>query len=184
MAAATDQQPAAELPACLHLGCGDDYREGALNVDANPDSAADRLLDIAETPWPFPDDAFARVEAHHLVEHLADTEAFFVEAARVLAPGGTLELTVPLGVNCFTDGDHEWPPWTYERPEQYSTAHRRPWDPSVPLRLVARDVQVWLGGPLAKLSPAFRAAARVWPAWAAERCYGGELTAVYRRMEP
>lgn len=171
---------AASLPDALHLGCGDDYRNGALNVDVNPTSAADDILDVSETPWPYPADAFTRVEAHQLVEHLEDREAFFSEAGRVLAPDGTLVVSTPLGVNAATDDDHAPPHWTYDTPEQYSRPHRRAWDPDVPLRLEDRRVNVWLGGPLAALSPVFQAAADAWPAWAAHRCYGGELTAIYR----
>lgn len=170
------------LPTCLHLGCGDDYHEGALNVDINPDSEADRILDVSETPWPWPDRAFSRIEAHHLVEHLTEPADFFHEASRTLTPGGQLVVTVPLGVNAKTDGDHEPPAWTHERPEQYSVEHRRPWDPTIPLRLVDRRPNVWLGGPLAKATPVFQALSEVWPAWVCERCYGGELTVVYERV--
>ena len=171
-------------PNVLHLGCGEDYRNGALNVDINPDSEADRIYDISKTPWPWPDGSFKRIEAKHLVEHLESPTEFFREAGRVLRQSGTLEITVPLGVNARTDGDHEPPMWTYERPEQYSRTHRRAWDPQVPFRLIERDLNVWLGGPLSKLTPAFQCAAQYWPAWAAERCFGGELKAVFRRCSP
>lgn len=167
----------------LHLFCGEDYRADAINVDANPDVDPDLVLDLTNYPWtPFSDESVWKIEARHGVEHLADLAAFFAECARVLKPGGTLTVTVPLGANARTDNDHETV-WTYETPEQYSRLHRRPWDPDVPFDLVNRDVRTWLGGPLAPLSPLFRAASRIWPAWAAERCYAGELTAVYRRCE-
>lgn len=185
MAAKSKPEPAprrGSLPGALHLGCGDDYHEDALNVDVNPESAADECLDVTETPWPYPDGSFSRVEAHHLVEHIDDRAAFFHEAARVLSPGGVLVVTTPLGVNAATDDDHEPPHWTYETPTQYSRSHRRAWDPDVPLRLEDRRVNVWLGGPLAAATPLFQAAAVVWPAWTAQRCYGGELTAHYRRL--
>ncbi|MFD1526045.1 MULTISPECIES: class I SAM-dependent methyltransferase [Halobacteriales] len=167
----------------LHLFCGEDYREEAINVDANPDVDPDLVLDLTDYPWtPFEDDSVTYIEARHGLEHLADPTAFFEECARVLRSGGTLEITVPLGVNARMDNDHETK-WTYETPEQYSAPDRRPWDPEVPFELVDRNVRTWLGGPLAPLTPLFQAAARRWPAWAAARCYGGELTAVYRRVE-
>lgn len=167
----------------LHLGCGDDYRDGWLNVDANTASAADVIADVTDVPWSFADEtSVSRIEAHHLVEHLPDRAGFFRECVRVLSPGGTLTVTVPLGTNAKTDHDHVPPHWTHETPEQYSRPHRRPWDPDLPLALTSRDVRVWLGGPFGVASPLLQAAARRWPAWAAERCYGGELTASYRRL--
>lgn len=167
----------------LHLFCGEDYRSDAINVDANPDVDPDVVLDLTDYPWaPFDGDSVDHIVARHGVEHLSDPAAFFQECGRVLGPGGTLSVTVPLGTNARTDNDHETV-WTYETPEQYSLHHRRPWDPEVPFELVDREVSVWLGGPFSPLSPIFRLASRVWPAWAADRCYGGELTAVYRRCE-
>lgn len=169
-------------PTCLHLGCGDEYREGWLNVDANPDSTADVVADVTDTPWSFAEaDSVKLIEANHLVEHIDNRDDFFIECARVLEPGGELTISVPLGVNAKTDDDHSPPCWTWGKPERFSQSHRRPWDPDIPLELINRDVEVWLGGPLAPASPLFRAAARVWPAWAAERCFAGELTAIYRR---
>ncbi len=151
-----------------------------MNAAVDPDV----VLDLTSYPWePFDDACAWAIEARHGVEHLADPAAFFAECGRVLAPGGTLEITVPLGVNARTDNDHETS-WAYATPEQYSLPDRRPWDPEVPFELLERDVSVWLGGPLSTLSPAFRALARRWPAWAAERCYGGELTATFRRVDP
>lgn len=168
----------------LHLGCGDDYRAGWTNVDANPDSPADIVADISETPWDFATaNTVDRIDAHQLVEHLPDREAFFEECARVLAPDGRLTVSVPLGMNAQTDSDHEPPAWTYETPEQFSCLHRRPWDPDLPLELLDREVNVWLGGPLAGLTPLFQAAARLWPAWAAYRCYAGVLKMTFRKID-
>lgn len=166
----------------LHLGCGQDYRDGWLNVDANPVVDPDVVADVTDTPWSFADDAAATViEAHQLVEHLADREAFFAEACRVLNHDGILRVSVPLGANARSDDDHKTE-WTYRTPQQYSRAHRRPWDPDLPLELVNRSLDVWLAGPLSPGTPLLRAASRIWPAWAAERCYAGVLTATYRRL--
>lgn len=172
-----------DLPSVLHLGCGDDYHDGALNVDVNPDSAADELYDITDIPWPWPDGVFERIEAHQLVEHLPDRVAFFAEAARVLATDGELVISVPLGRNAITDDDHETN-WGYATPEQFCQEQRRPWDPDVPFVLVERDLpHLQLGGPLGPLSPMLHSLARRWPDWAAYRCYVGVLEARYRRVD-
>ena len=44
---------------------------------------------------PFPDDAFDRVIASEILEHIPDDEQAMAELARVLRPGGTMAITVP-----------------------------------------------------------------------------------------
>ena len=44
---------------------------------------------------PFPDDAFDRVIASEILEHIPDDEQAMHELARVLRPGGTMAITVP-----------------------------------------------------------------------------------------
>jgi SAM-dependent methyltransferase len=44
---------------------------------------------------PFPDDAFDRVIASEILEHIPDDEQAMRELARVLRPGGTMAITVP-----------------------------------------------------------------------------------------
>lgn len=168
----------------FHLGCGDDYRHDWTNVDVNPDVEPDIVADLAETPWEFvPADGAEVIEARHVVEHLEDRAAFFRAAAAALRPFGALRITVPLGANFDTDSDHVGPAWTWRTPEQFSQSHRRPWDPDVPLDLVSREVDVWFGGPFSKASPLLRLAAHKWPDWASTRCFAGELTAVYRKVD-
>ncbi|REA03481.1 hypothetical protein DEQ92_10305 [Haloferax sp. Atlit-6N] len=166
----------------LHLGSGPDYRDGWTNVDVNEDADPDVVADLTK-PWDFASDDVRVIEAHHVVEHLEDRTAFFVEAAKALRPNGILRITVPLGSNFDTDSDHVAPRWTWRTPEQFSRAHRRQWDPDIPLELVHREVDVWLGGPLSPASPLLRLAAQRWPDWASSRCYAGELTAVFRRCD-
>jgi predicted SAM-dependent methyltransferase len=79
----------------LHLGSGDVIRAGWVNVDIHP--AANLRLDVRR-PWPFADGSAIEVYAEHLFEHLAwpgEARHFLAEARRVLAPGGTLRLSVP-----------------------------------------------------------------------------------------
>lgn len=177
----TGQKGHHQRPETLHLGCGDDYRAGAINVDVREDSAADLVFDITDDWDPIADASMWRVEAHHVLEHIAEPAHVFAEAARVLRDGGQLIITVPLGVNAATDLDHAHA-WTFRTPEQFSQTHRRPWDPDVPFDLVGRHADVWFGGPLSKASPLLRLAALRWPAWAARRCYAGELWTRYQRQ--
>lgn len=103
----------ADLPvtgaAVLELGCGTgkntswlaeharsvvamDFSEGMLSRARTRVTAAhvDFLRHDITQPWPLPDAAFDVVVGNLVLEHVASLAPVFVEAARVLCPGGTL----------------------------------------------------------------------------------------------
>lgn len=93
-------------PRRLNLGCGDVHRDGFVNVDRDPASAADVVLDLDRFPYPFGDDTFERVEMSHILEHLEHTREVLSEVARILAPGGILVIRVPHFSRGFTHWEH------------------------------------------------------------------------------
>jgi len=95
-------QPDADI---LNLGCGEDYRDGAWNVDISRDVTADEYVDLNQAPWPWPDDAFKTVIAKHVLEHLDPVP--WGELERVLADRGTLILEYPIGHTRFEDTTHK-----------------------------------------------------------------------------
>lgn len=123
----------------LHLGCGNDYREGWHNVDINL-VECDEQLDITDTPWPYPADSVDRIAAHHVIEHCDDVESVFRECKRVLKPVRALVVTVPIGYNALADPDHKHE-WMWQTPEFY--CGERHWDVDVGLSVVYRDVTLW-----------------------------------------
>jgi len=140
---------------------------------------ADHQFDLSEE-WPIATASVDGIVANHVVEHL-EAAHVFEQAGEALRAGGWLEITVPLGENARTDPDHTHE-WTYGTPARFCRAESEHWDASTPFSLQDIEVEGWLGGPLAPLSPAFNALGKVWPAWVAERCYAGELTARYWRV--
>lgn len=163
----------------IDVGAGEDPDPRATETaDIRP--TADHQFDVREE-WPFPEDYADMIIARHLVEHLSDPTHFFDEAARVVRPGGRLEIVLPIGQNAITDLDHEQE-WLYCTPEQYCVDQQRPWDPDTQFRLVKRDIDVYLGGPISPLTPVLQAVATIWPAWATYRCDTGELRAQYTRV--
>jgi SAM-dependent methyltransferase len=96
----------------LHLGCGNDYREGYVNVDMG-DCKCDLKHDISVIPWPFEDDFFDGILALHVLEHLPKEHfpEYVREMRRVCKNGAFWEIKVPeAGSNNFwTDPTHTMP---------------------------------------------------------------------------
>lgn len=78
-----------------NLGCGNDYREGMLNVDIDPGVEPDRIVDLDARPWPFARDEFGLVLMDNVLEHLDDTKASIEELARVVEPNGVALVSGP-----------------------------------------------------------------------------------------
>ncbi len=78
----------------LNIGCGFAKKPGWLNADYMPNCHPDIVFD-ANAPWPFPDESFFEIYASHVFEHIPNWWGAFLEASRVLKPGGILEIRVP-----------------------------------------------------------------------------------------
>lgn len=124
----------------LHLGCGDDYREDALNIDAVESVNPDIVHDLDETPWPVETNAYREVIANHVLEHLTDTDVALSEIQRVLRPGGRAVVRVPIGVDARADPTHKHE-WTWRTPEFYTG--KRHWDSDICLWVVSREIRLW-----------------------------------------
>lgn len=148
----------------LNLGCGDDHRDGWVNVDIAAAVEPDVVHDLDDIPWPWPDNSVTEIEARHVFEHLRDPQAAFAESARVLEPGGRLVWTYPIGHTRFEDTTHRWY-WnwhsgpfqagargdhTHETPDHWRVADSEyQWHMSAPepLALLYTKYRAWLHGP-------------------------------------
>jgi SAM-dependent methyltransferase len=124
----------------LHLGCGEDYREDFLNVDVDDSVNPDHVIDLNDTPWPFPDEEFRHILARHCFEHLDDLHAALRECTRLLRDGGTVKIALPMGLDQRADQTHQHD-WTW-RTAEFATGVRH-WDDDVGLELVEREVTLW-----------------------------------------
>lgn len=79
----------------LHLGCGNVYKDGWINVDIDSE-VADLVQDLRD-PLPYANDSFDFIFAEHFIEHLTQVDAknLLQECYRVLKRGGVLRLTTP-----------------------------------------------------------------------------------------
>lgn len=80
----------------LNLGCGADYRDGYINIDARADIRADVVCDIS-TLEPVPEAIADEIFAHDCLEHLPFREIRSTLKLwfDVLRPGGSIEIQVP-----------------------------------------------------------------------------------------
>lgn len=83
------------MPIKLHLGCGDEYRPGYLNIDRYDRSVADIVSDVIQLP--FESSTIDEIEADQLIEHMDYVHGRYAlnEWFRILKPGGRLVLETP-----------------------------------------------------------------------------------------
>lgn len=82
----------------LEIGGGTLVEPGVVNLDPVHGSSGWRQC-AQITPWPCEAGTFTSIKASHVMEHIpagAERIAVFNEAHRVLAPGGTFEVLLPL----------------------------------------------------------------------------------------
>lgn len=77
----------------INLGCGENRFEGWVNVDAY--GTPDFRHDLNSIPFPWRSDSVDSIAAWHVFEHLANWWEAFCECARILKPGGMLDMRVP-----------------------------------------------------------------------------------------
>lgn len=94
----------------LDVGCGVNKAPGSLGVDRNPRTRADVLCDLDHFPYPFCDSSFDRLQAVHVIEHLADVIKSVDEFARLVRPGGRISIVTPHYTDfaSWCDPSHRW----------------------------------------------------------------------------
>lgn len=80
----------------LHLGCGEQYKEGWINIDDNNDHRIDMKWDL-RTILPFAGSSVHFIYHEHFLEHLTaeDGLSFLKECYRLLIPRGVMRVAMP-----------------------------------------------------------------------------------------
>jgi SAM-dependent methyltransferase len=91
----------------LNLGCGEDFKDGFINVDFHSHVRIDVQHDLNAFPYPFDDSSFDHVFASHILEHLDRPFLVMKELHRILKPGGTLTVKVPHFSRGFSHAEHK-----------------------------------------------------------------------------
>lgn len=83
-------------PIKINLGCGSDYREGWVNVDALEYFQPDLVHDLT-SPLPFPDQSVTYILAQDILEHFTkeDLPILLKEIGRLVQKNGQVEIRVP-----------------------------------------------------------------------------------------
>jgi hypothetical protein len=83
----------------LNLGCGSNKRDGFVNVDISPLCNPDQVLNLEDTPWPWPDSSVDEIAMTHVLEHLGQTTEIYFdilrELYRVCRHSATITIVVP-----------------------------------------------------------------------------------------
>lgn len=81
----------------LNLGCGNDIKNGYVNVDIRKTHPEVMIADLSVLPWPFEDGSADEILMLDFLEHFpwALTDRMLLECNRVLKPEGTLVVQVP-----------------------------------------------------------------------------------------
>ncbi|MDB5424088.1 MAG: hypothetical protein JWQ29_1504 [Phenylobacterium sp.] len=83
----------------FNMGCGLHALAGYVNVDSSPSAAADEVVDLEATPWPWPDGCAEEIRFIHSLEHMGrEPKAFLAimqEIYRIAAPGCLVVIHVP-----------------------------------------------------------------------------------------
>lgn len=81
----------------LNVGCGNDVRQGCVNVDFRQTHPAVMKVDLSVLPWPFADESADEILMLDFLEHFPyrKTATILSECRRILKVGGELVVQVP-----------------------------------------------------------------------------------------
>lgn len=85
----------------LNLGCGNDIKQGYVNVDFRAMPGVSKV-DLSQFPWPYSDGEVEEIQMLDFLEHFPyrKTDQILTEVWRILKPGGFVDVQVPDFYEC------------------------------------------------------------------------------------
>ena len=92
----------------INLGCGNDIREGYINVDSSPKVNPDEVWNLEEMPLPFANDSADEIVANHVLEHIQNFIPLMHDLHRVCRSGARIHIRTPFYASWgqFNDPTH------------------------------------------------------------------------------
>ena len=101
----------------LHLGCGNDYRKGYINLDGSREVKPDVVWNLEKTPLPFKENQFDEILANHVMEHITNFIPLTHNLHRITKKNGKIIIRTPFysAWGQFNDPTHVrfFSPWTF-----------------------------------------------------------------------
>ena len=97
----------------LDLGCGNNKHKSAnpgdtvIGMDKAKLESVDVVHNLESVPYPFKDNEFDEIVAHHSIEHIENFFGLMEECHRILKPKGKLKIWVPYGLASLGLPDHK-----------------------------------------------------------------------------
>ncbi len=79
----------------INFGCGEDYKEGWINIDSNKSFKADIYHDLNKFPYPFKQNSFKEIYMKDILEHLEFPVKVLKEIIKISKNNAKLTLIVP-----------------------------------------------------------------------------------------
>jgi len=79
----------------LHIGCGNELKEGWINHDVAELEGVDIVHDLGIYPWPWEDSSIDEIYMKDVLEHLPNTIKVMEEIYRICKPGAKVYIAVP-----------------------------------------------------------------------------------------
>ena len=102
----------------LHLGCGNDYKEGYLNCDWTNNVRVDRIVDLEKPLKMFKTNSVDEIVCNHVLEHIVNFVPLMHELHRISKKGAIIKIKTPFysAWGQFNDPTHVrfFSPWTFE----------------------------------------------------------------------
>lgn len=102
----------------LHLGCGNDKREGYVNLDSSPMVKPDKVWNLEKTPLPFKNNSVDEIMANHVFEHIINFPQLMHDIWRISKNGALIKIKTPFysAWGQFNDPTHVrfFSPWTFD----------------------------------------------------------------------
>lgn len=111
----------------LHIGCGNDYKEGFINCDWTDKIKVDKIVDLEKPLIMFKDNSIDEVIGNHILEHIKNFPELMHELHRICGPGAILKFKTPFYSSWgqFNDPTHVrfFTPYTFDYFKQGNYSH-------------------------------------------------------------